>query len=135
GKFKFTIIEAKTEELRERAKTDGLQPMAFAAQAETGDDQAAIAQGYLGLVFKYGTEKAAVPLNPGQSEGLEFQLTMKIRELRDKADDIKHRIGVMTGKGELTLGDTNLVPKRGQGGPNLKGIIEQYFPFYEFVDV
>jgi ABC-type uncharacterized transport system involved in gliding motility auxiliary subunit len=135
GKFKFTIIEAKTEELREQAKEAGLQPMTFAAQAETGEDQAAIASGYLGLVLKYGSEKAAVPLMPGYSEGLEFQLTMKIRELRDKADSVKHKIGVLTGKDELKLSDTNLTARRGQGGPNIRAIIDQYFPFYEFVDV
>src|SRR5690606_38667286 len=46
GKFQFTLIEAKTEELKQQAKEAGLQPLTFAAQAETGDDQAAIAQGY-----------------------------------------------------------------------------------------
>lgn len=135
GKFKFTVIEAKTEELREQAKEAGLQPMTFAAQAETGEDQAAIASGYLGLVLKYGSEKAAQPLMPGYSEGLEFQLTMKIRELRDKADGIKHKIGVVTGKDELKLSDTNLTARRGQGGPSIRAIVDQYFPFYEFVDV
>lgn len=135
GKFKFTVIEAKTEELREQAKEAGLQPMTFAAQAETGDDQAAIATGYFGMVLKYGSEKAAMPLMPGNSEGLEFQLTMKIRELRDRSDSIKHKIGVVTGKDELKLSDTNLTARRGQGGPNIRGIIDQYFPFYEFVDV
>jgi ABC-type uncharacterized transport system involved in gliding motility auxiliary subunit len=136
GKFKFNLIEAKTDEMKERAKEAGLTPMAFAAQAETGDDQAAIAQGYLGLVFKYGSEKGTLPLAPNRSEGLEFQITGQIRELRDKADDIKHKIGVVIGKEELKLDDTNLVPKRGgQGGPNMKGVIQNYFPFYEFVDV
>lgn len=135
GKFKYTLIEAKTEELREQAKEAGLQPMTFAAQAETGEDQAAIATGYFGMVLKYGSEKAAQPLMPGNSEGLEFQLTMKIREIRDRADGIKHKIGVVTGKDELKLSDTNLVQRRGQGGPNIRGVIDQYFPFYEFVDV
>ena len=45
GKFKFNLIEAKDDEMKERAKEAGLSPMAFASQAETGDDQAAIAQG------------------------------------------------------------------------------------------
>lgn len=135
GKFKYTLIEAKTEELREQAKEAGLQPMTFAAQAETGEDQAAIATGYFGMVLKYGSEKAAQPLMPGNSEGLEFQLTMKIREIRDREDDIKHKIGVITGKDELKLSDTNLVQRRGQGGPSIRGVIDQYFPFYEFVDV
>lgn len=133
--FKYTIIEAKTEELKKQAQDAGLQPMQFAAQADTGDDQAAIAQGYLGIVLKYGSEKGTVPLDPRFSHGLEFLLTNKIREIRDKADGLKHRIGVVTGKDELKLTDTNLMPKQGQGGANLKGILDQYFPFYELVDV
>jgi len=135
GNFEFTIIEAKTDELKERAKEAGLEPMAFAAQTETGDDQAAIAQGYLGLVLKYGSEKDTIPLNPGQAVGLEFLITNKIREIRDKADSIKHKIGVVTGKDELKLSDTNLLPRRGQGGASIQAILGQHFPFYEFVDV
>jgi ABC-type uncharacterized transport system involved in gliding motility auxiliary subunit len=134
-KFKFTIIEAKTDELKEQAKEAGLEPLTFAAQNETGDDQAAIAQGYLGLVFKYGSEKATQQLMPGDGQGLEFLISNKVREIRDKADQIKHKIGVLTGKDELKLTDTNLLPKRGQGGASIQAILGQHFPFYEFVNV
>ncbi|HEY6562574.1 MAG TPA: Gldg family protein [Polyangiaceae bacterium] len=139
GKFKFTIIEAKTDDLREQAKEAGLQEMAFGESSATGEDQASIAQGYNGLVFKYGSEKGVIPqLQPGQGEGLEFWITNKIREVRDKADDIKHRIGVITGKDELKLSDTNLVPKqggRGGGSPSIQAILEQAFPFYKLEEV
>ncbi len=135
GKFNFTLIEAKTEELKEKAKEDGLQPLTFAAQAETGDDQAAIAQGYLGLVLKYKSEKEVQALMPGQSQGLEFQISNKIREIRNKADEIKHKVGLITGKEELKLSDTNLLPKQGRGGASIQAILNQHFPFYEFVDV
>ncbi len=135
GKFQFTVIEAKTEELKKQAQEAGLQPMAFAAQAETGDDQAAIAQGYMGMVVKYGSEKDTIPLMPGQSMGLEFMITNKIQEIRNKAEDIKQKIGVLTGKDELKLTDTNLVPRRGQGGVNIQQVLQQNFPFYEFVNV
>jgi ABC-type uncharacterized transport system involved in gliding motility auxiliary subunit len=138
GKFKFTLIEPKTDELRDQAKEAGLQEQPFGEMSTTSEDQAAIAQGYLGLVFKYGSEKAVIPALPYQNggDGLEFWITNKIREIRDKADDIKHRIGVVTGKDELKLSDGNLVPKQGQGqGPNLKGILEQAFPFYKIEDL
>jgi ABC-type uncharacterized transport system involved in gliding motility auxiliary subunit len=138
GKFKFTLIEPNTDELREQAKEAGLQEQPFGEMSATGDDQASIAQGYLGLVFKYGSEKAVIPQLPyQQSDGLEFWITNKIREIRDKADDIKHRIGVVTGKDELKLTDANLVPKQGKGGggPTLKGILEQAFPFYKVEDL
>jgi ABC-type uncharacterized transport system involved in gliding motility auxiliary subunit len=140
GKFKFTLIEPNTDELREQAKEAGLQEQPFGEIDQTsGGDQATISNGYLGLVFKYGSEKAVIPALPFQNggDGLEFWITNKIREIRDKADDIKHRIGVVTGKDELKLSDANLVPKQGQGqgGPTLKGILEQAFPFYKVEDL
>jgi ABC-type uncharacterized transport system involved in gliding motility auxiliary subunit len=138
GKFKFTIIEPNTDELREQAKEAGLQEQPFGEVSATGDDQASIAQGYLGLVFKYGSEKAVIPqLFPNQTDGLEFWITNKMREIRDKADNIKHRIGVISNKDELKLSDTNLVPKQGRGGgsPSLQSIMEQAFPFYKIEEV
>ena len=55
----LTRFKQMTDELRERAKEAGLQEIPFAAA--TGEDQAAIAQGYMGLVFKYGSEKGVIP--------------------------------------------------------------------------
>ncbi len=137
GKFKFTLIEPNTDELRQQAKDAGLQEQPFGEVSATGEDQASIAQGYLGLVFKYGSEKAVIPqLMPGQTDGLEFWITNKIREIRDKADNLKYRIGVITGKDEFKLSDTNLVPKQGRGGaPSLQSILDQAFPFYKIEEV
>ncbi|HTQ02746.1 MAG TPA: GldG family protein [Polyangiaceae bacterium] len=138
GKFKFTLIEANTDELRSQAKEAGLQEQPFVDPSQTSEDQAAVAQGYMGLVFKYESEKTVIPfLSPASQDGLEFWITNKIREIRDKADDIKHRIGVITDKDELKLDDQNLVPKqgRGQGSPTMKSIVEQNFPFYKIEDV
>jgi ABC-type uncharacterized transport system involved in gliding motility auxiliary subunit len=72
-----------------------------------------------------------------QAEGLEFWITNKIREIRDKSENIKHRVGVITGKDEFKLSDANLVAKQGKGGqgPSMQGIIEQAFPFYKIEDV
>jgi len=136
GKFKYTIIEPKTDEEKSKAKDAGLEEMAFGETSATGSDQASISQGYMGLVFKYGSEKGVIPqLNPASASGLEFWMTNKIREIRDKADDIKHKIGVVTGKDELKLSDQNLVPKQGQGGASIQSILQRAFPFYELVDV
>ena len=137
GKFKYTIIEPKTDELKERAKDAGLEEMAFGEQSATGGDQASITQGYMGLVLKYGSEKGVIPqLNPSAANGLEFWITNKIREIRDKADNIKHKIGVITGKDELKLSDQNLIPKQGQGGgASIQSILQRAFPYYELTDV
>jgi len=137
GKFKYTLIEPDTDELRKQAEEAGLQPIAMGDPGEGGGDQIAIAQGYIGLVFKYGSEKEVIPqLSPQNSTGLEFWISNKIRELRDKADNIKHKIGVVADKDELKLSDTNLVPRQGGGGgPSFKQVLSQAFPFYELVDV
>jgi ABC-type uncharacterized transport system involved in gliding motility auxiliary subunit len=137
GKFKYTIIEPKTDEQREAAKEAGVQEQPFGEASATGDESAAITQGFLGLVFKYGSEKVAIPsLHPARGDGLEFFITNKIREIRDKNDNIKHKVGVVTGKDELKLTDTNLVPRQGgQGAPTLEQIIKQNFPFYEIETV
>src|SRR5258706_5438243 len=138
AKFQYTIIEAKWEEQRQAAKEAGLKGVAFGESRETGEDQASIAQGYMGLVFKYGSEKDVIPIiQPDRADGLEFWISNKIREIRDKADDIHHKIGVITGKDEIKLSDTNLVPSQGGrgAGPSMKGIIDQAFPFYKIEDV
>lgn len=137
GKFDYTIIEANTDELREKAREAGLQEQPFGEASATGDSQASITQGFMGLVFKYGSEKAVIPaLHPARSEGLEFFITNKIREIRDKNDDIKHRIGVISGKDELGLSDNNLVPRQGQqGSPSVQQILTQNFPFYSIEPV
>jgi ABC-type uncharacterized transport system involved in gliding motility auxiliary subunit len=137
GKFKYTVIEPTTDEMRERAREAGVTEQPFGEASATGDESAAITQGFMGLVFKYGSEKAAIPaLHPARGDGLEFFITNKIREIRDKNDQIKHKIGVITGKNELKLTDTNLVPRQGQqGGPTMQQVIQQNFPFYEIENV
>ncbi|PIE06158.1 MAG: hypothetical protein CSA75_00990, partial [Sorangium cellulosum] len=72
---------------------------------------------------------------PERTEGLEFWITNKIREIRDKADDISHRIGVISGNDEIKLSEPNLVPGQGKGGPSIQSIIQQALPFYKFEDV
>src|SRR5262249_17779699 len=60
----------------------------------------------------------------------------KIRDLRDKADNVHHKIGLVTGHDEIKISDGNLVPAQGRGAsPSIKSVIEQNFPFYKFEDV
>jgi len=135
GKFEYAIVEPKTDEEKEKAKEAGLQEAAFGEGSETGD-QATIARGYMGMVFEYGSEKDTIPLlHPDQTTGLEFWITNKIREIRDRADDTYQKIGVVTKEG-IKVTDSNLVPPQGgRPGPSIKGILEQALPFYKIEDV
>ncbi len=135
GKFDYVIIEAKDAEQKSKAKDAGLQEIQFGEGSDT-EDKAEFAKGYMGLVFNYGAERDTIKvLSPDNNQGLEFWITNKIREVRDKGDGIKHKIGVLTGHDEMKLTEANLVPSNAGQKPNMQGIISQYFPFYQFVDV
>jgi ABC-type uncharacterized transport system involved in gliding motility auxiliary subunit len=136
GKLSFVVIEPTTPELEKEAEDAGLQKFAFGEGSETGDSTT-IAQGFMGMVFEYGTEKDVIPaLMPGQFDyGLEFQITTKIRQIKDKADNTKPKVGLVQKPG-LKLSDSNLMPAQGgQQGPSVRQVIDQYFPFYDFSDV
>ncbi len=134
GKFDYTMIEAKDEETKKAAKEAGLAEQPFGEASDT-EDKAAVTMGFMGLVLKYGSEKDAIKsLQPERTDGLEFWITNKIRELRDKGDGVKHKIGVVSGKDEIKLTDTNLVPAN-MGKFSIQQIVTQNFPFYTFQDV
>ncbi len=134
GKFDYNLIEVKDDEKKkEEAEKAGLKPMLL-SESEN-DEKAGITQGYMGLVFKYGVEKDVIPvLQPDNNVGLEFWITNKVRELRDKGDNIKHKVGVLTGHDEMKLSEANLVPAQ-MGRPSMQEVIGRNFPFYTFVDV
>ena len=136
GHFEFTVIEAKDEEHKKAAKEAGLIEQPFGEASDT-EEKAAVTQGFMGLVFKYGSEKDAIKfLPPERADGLEFWISNKIKEVRDKADNTKPKIGVLGGHDEMKLTEANLVPAQGQQkGPNIQQIITQNFPFYTIVDV
>jgi ABC-type uncharacterized transport system involved in gliding motility auxiliary subunit len=96
GKFHYVVVEPKTEEEKQKAKDAGLQELALGEGSDTGD-QTTIAQGFLGMVFEYGSEKEVIPvLSPENTTGLEFWVTNKIREIRDRAEDLYQKVGVIT---------------------------------------
>jgi ABC-type uncharacterized transport system involved in gliding motility auxiliary subunit len=83
----------------------------------------------------YGEQQDVIKfLPPDRTDGLEFWITNKIREIRDKGDDIHHKIGVLTGHDEIKPTEANLVPTN-MGKFAIQGIITQNFPFYTFQDV
>jgi gliding motility-associatede transport system auxiliary component len=135
GKLHYVVIEPKTEEEKTKAKDAGLQELALGEGSDTGD-QTTIAQGFLGMVFEYGSEKEVIPvLSPDNTTGLEFWITNKIREIRDRAEDNYQKVGVITHEG-IKLADTTLVPPQGgRPGPSITGVLEQALPFYKIEDV
>lgn len=133
GKFDYQMIEAKEAAQKEEAKEAGLQEQPFGETSAT-EEKAALAMGFMGLVFKYGSEKDAIKSLPLDTRGLEFWITNKIREIRDKGDDVKHKIGVLTGHDEIKLTEANLVPSQ-MGKPSIQEIVTRNFPFYQFQDV
>jgi len=135
GKFDYVIIEAKDEEQKKKAKEAGLQELQLGEGSDT-EDKAEFTKGYMGLVINYGAERDTIKvLSPDNNVGMEFWITNKIREVRDRGDNIKHKIGVLTGHDEIKLTEPNLVPNNTGQKPTLQGIVSQYFPFYQFVDV
>src|ERR1700733_1237435 len=95
GHFDYRLIEAKDEDQKKEAKEAGIQEQQMGEASATEDEKGAVTQGYMGLVFKYGSEKDVIPsLSPDRSDGLEFWITNKLREIRDKADNMKHKVGV-----------------------------------------
>ncbi|MCL2777215.1 MAG: GldG family protein [Polyangiaceae bacterium] len=135
GKFDYTIIEAKDEEQKKKAKEAGLQEVQFGEGSDT-EDKAEFAKGYMGLVLNYGAERETIPvLSPDNNVGLEFWITNKIREVRDKGDGIKHKIGLLTGNDEIKLSAPDLLPANTGQKPTLQGLITRYWPFYQIVDV
>src|SRR5579883_2070206 len=133
-KFSYTLIEAKDEDTKKKAKDAGLVEQPFYTGSNT-EEKLDITQGFMGLVLRYGEQQDVIKfLPPDRTDGLEFWITNKIREIRDKGDDIHHKIGVLTGHDEIKLTEANLAPTN-MGKFNIQGIITQNFPFYSFQDV
>jgi len=134
GKFQYSIIEPKDEDTKKKAKDAGLVEQPFGEASDT-EEKTAVTQGFMGLVFMYGEQQDVIKfLPPDRTDGLEFWITNKIREIRDKGDDIHHKIGVLTGHDEIKPTEANLVPTN-MGKFAIQGIITQNFPFYTFQDV
>ena len=134
GKFDYTHHRAEGRGHEEEGQGRRPRRAAFGEASDTEDEKAAVTQGFMGLVFKYGEQKDVIKfLPPDRTDGLEFWITNKIREIRDKGDDIHHKIGVLTGHDEIKLTDDEPRAQRQHGqGPSMQGIITQNFPFYTF---
>jgi ABC-type uncharacterized transport system involved in gliding motility auxiliary subunit len=134
AKFEYAIIQPKDEDTRKKAKDAGLIEQPF-GEASATDEKAAVTQGFMGLVFKYGEQQDVIKfVPPDRTDGLEFWISNKIREIRDKGDDVHHKLGVLTGHDEIKTTEDNLTPHN-MGKYAIQTIITQNFPFYSFQDV
>ena len=124
GKLRVEMVVADTPEKQRAAEKLGLK------RVKLDETKSA----YSGLAFEYGPESDIIPVLTDDESGLELWITTKIRELRDKVQGRKYRIGFTTGHGEIALSDANLVPISA-GKPSMKEVIVRNFPFYELVDV
>src|SRR5580704_9918754 len=79
GKFDYTLVEPQDEETRKKAKDAGLIEQPFGEASDT-DEKAAVTQGLMGLVFRYGEQQDVIKfLPPDRTDGLEFWVTNKVR--------------------------------------------------------
>jgi len=132
-RFEYTIVDTTHDErAQSRARKAGLTPFALLTGDEEVPDKLS---GHMGIAIDYGAEHATKTLTPQHANGLEFAVATKIREVRLLGEGKKHRIGVLTGHDELLLSEPNLVPSTQTQKPNMRGILAQYFPFYELIDV
>ncbi len=138
SKFVFRLIEPKTQEEKEAAKKECSGGTCLREEildeAGASGDTVTIGRGFMGFVLNYGSEKEVIPFwPPNDTTGLEFFLTNKIREVRDRADKIETKVGVITGKDEIKLSENNLF---GGNQPfNIQSLFKEYFPFYTFEEV
>lgn len=130
GKVSYEIIypDRLEGEQKQKAEADaqeaGLKKQIMGeAKGGAGGTTGSIGQGYLGLIMTYGGEKATLDQQDGFDErnptGLEFLISGKIRELRDKEDKIVHKIGYLQGHKE-------------KGYQELSQVFGKYFPYYKF---
>ena len=115
GGVRFRIMHPETDEEKEEANEEG---MTYAEHTKVEDDAASVKEGYRGVVIKYLGERELIPLLPRDLTGLEYMVTMKIKQL---AGD-KTEVGVISGHDGPTLAE---------GLSNLT----QSMPTYEFKEV
>ena len=132
AKVKVHVFDVKDEAARHAAKEAGLQEMNLAL--DPGMEQVGgmtIRNGYSGVVLRYAGARDTIKyLPPSVTNGLEFWITSKIREVHAREDHAGYHLAVATGHGETSLRAANLVPRSAGGSPNVQAVIEQNFPFY-----
>jgi hypothetical protein len=131
SKLSYRVVDVATDEQIDAAKRAGLQQNVL-AEADSAGDSVALRAGFIGVVLRYGSDKEVIPYwPPGAEHEIELFLTSKIYEIYARVEKITTRIGVVTGKGEVSLGD----PVAPAQATSIKTIFTEYFPYYRIEDV
>lgn len=135
GKLDYLIIDVSehapgAEEKRREASERGLQMTAI---DDSSSGMYGGRTGYFGMVFSYRAERDRIPILTS-ADGIEFWIDNKIREVMARADNVKKRIGIVTGHHEVSISEPYLVPA-GSGSPTIRAVITQYFPYYTLEDI
>jgi hypothetical protein len=133
GKIRYQWRRVDGSEDRSAAQSEGLQPFAAGASVPS---QVSL-DNYLGISLAYRGERGVIPLLALDAvDAMPFWVANKIRELIARADKKDVEVAVLTGMNELGFADSNLVPRTGGvGGPSIKSILNQSFPYYALRDV
>jgi hypothetical protein len=129
-----TRSSSRKDEEKKKAKDAGLIEQPFGEASDT-DEKGPSPRATWASSSSTARRTSSSSCRPDRTDGLEFWITNKIREIRDKGDNIKHKIGVLTGHDEIKLTDANLVPGGSMGKFSMQTIITQNFPFYDVQDV
>lgn len=130
GKFTYSLVDVTSDATRQRAKEVQLEAFQLGPPTTEGTS-------YYGMAFEYRGKKSAIPqIHPAGIADIEFWITNKLRSLRADADGAVIRVGVVTGKDEIKLNDSHLIPRTaGAAGASMMSIFAGVFPYYRFVDV
>jgi hypothetical protein len=125
--FRHEVVAVKDDATEERAKDAGLQR--YPLDEEKGRETA-----YHGIVFEYGAEREMIKALPADvGDDLEYWVTTKMREVRERDEHVQHRFGIVTRAREVPLTEALVPPE--QSGAQMRLIIQQWFPMYRLVDV
>lgn len=115
GHMVVRFVSPDTDEEREEAERAGVQEV---QHQHIENDSVSVVEGYRGIVFEYLGNRQAIPVVQPDTEGLEYAITMAIKQLT--GDEVP--IGILSG----------------HDGPTLtKGLstLERMMPLYDFREV
>jgi hypothetical protein len=131
GSTTYRLVDPKTAALEAEARNDGVREGAF-QDPDPDEDSSGILRGFAGVSLRYRAEHdAIVSLGADSIKSLDYVIAQKLRELVARGDQRRLRIGVISGKDELSLSAPDLVAASAAGGeaPSIAGILGK-LPYY-----